>query len=69
MITLYTIHCARCKILEMKLKQKNINFETVEDEAEVVAYGTAHGIRTAPLLDVDGECLGYEAAVKWVNER
>ena len=69
MITLYTIHCPRCKILEMKLKQFGIPHEVVDDDDTVVKVGRDHGIVGAPFMDVDGEFLKFEDAVKFVNSK
>ena len=67
MITFYTIHCAKCSVLERKLIQKGIKFETVSDEATVVEKGLANGIKSAPLLEVDGKIMDYMEAIKFVN--
>lgn len=69
MIKLYTIHCPRCKILEMKLKQSNLEFETIDDENAVVNAAKEHGITGAPFMEVDGEYLKFEDAVKFVNSK
>ena len=69
MIKLFTIHCARCKVLEMKLKQTNLEFETIDDEQTVVNTGREHGINQAPFMEVDGEYLKFEDAVKFVNSK
>ena len=69
MIKLYTIHCPRCKILEMKLKQTNLEFETIDDESTVVNVGREHSITGAPFMEVDGEFLKFEDAVKFVNSK
>jgi glutaredoxin len=65
MITLYTIDCPKCKILEKKLEQANIKYETCKDR-EVIA---SKGFDLMPVLDVDGQIMGFGEAVKWVNER
>lgn len=69
MITLYSTHCPRCKIIEMKLAQKQIDFEMIDDTDEIVELGNRIGIRTAPILKVDDQYLDFPAAVKWINER
>ncbi len=65
MITLYTIDCPKCKILEKKLSQANIEYEVCKDR-EVIA---SKGFDLMPVLDVDGQIMGFGEAVKWVNER
>ena len=67
MITLYTIHCPKCRVLEMKLKQTNLEFTTIDDEDAVVEVGKMNGIIGAPILQVDDKFLDFNAAVKFVN--
>lgn len=65
MIKMYSTHCPKCKILETKLKQKNIEYEECTDINEMLSKG----IETVPILEVDGQMLDFGKAVKWVNER
>lgn len=53
----------------MKLKQTNLEFETIDNEDEVVHVGNEHGIRQAPFIEVDGKYLKFEDAVKFVNSK
>ena len=69
MITLFTTHCPRCRIIEMKLAQKKINFETVEDEDKIRETGIAHHIMSAPILKVDDEYFDFNHAVEFINKR
>ena len=63
MITLYTTHCPKCMVLEKKLKIKNIEFETVTDEAIM----REKGYMSVPVLEVDGQVLEFAAANAWLN--
>lgn len=65
MIKLYSTHCPKCKVLEAKLKQRNIQYEECNDVDEMLS----RGIETVPILEVDGQLLDFGKAVKWVNER
>ena len=62
-ITLYTIHCPACNILEKKLKAKNIEFDIVSDEATLAKLGMIQ----FPKLGVDDVIYDYGDAVKFVN--
>lgn len=53
----------------MKLKQSNLEFETIDDENAVVNAAKEHGITGAPFMEVDGEYLKFEDAVKFVNSK
>lgn len=64
-VKLYTTHCPRCNVLEKKLNQKNINFETITDFNinEMIEKGFA----VAPILSVDGELMDFSKANTWIN--
>lgn len=38
-IILYTNHCPRCTILEKKLQEKNISYETFTDVQQMIDMG------------------------------
>lgn len=46
MIKMYSTHCPKCKVLAMKLAQKNIEFEEI-DNIEVMCQ---IGLKSAPAL-------------------
>ena len=63
MITLYTLDCPKCKVLETKLNQKNIKYNIVKDIDTMKNLG----ISTAPVLGVDDELLQFADAIKYLN--
>ena len=66
MITLYTTHCPKCRVIEKKLEQKNIPYETIEDMEEIVELG----FRTVPILKVDDNTyLNFTEANNWIKEQ
>lgn len=65
MIILYSTHCPKCKILEKKLDNAKIQYEICDDR-ELMAE---KGFDFMPVLEVDGQTMGFSEAVKWVNER
>ena len=64
-IILWSTHCPRCKVLELKLKQKNINYEENTNVDEM----TAKGFKEAPKLEVDGVVMDFKQAVDWIKEQ
>lgn len=64
-VTLYTTHCPKCTVLEMKLSQKNIPYtqETSMEEMQRL------GILSVPMLKVNNKMLPFKRAVDWVNEQ
>lgn len=62
-IIFYSTHCPRCKVLETKLKQKNLQY-TEECDTEVMS---AMGIKSAPTLKVDGNILHFKEALEWLK--
>ena len=65
MVTLYSNGCPRCKILEQKLTEKNIQFEKLDD----VQYLIENGFKAYPVLKTkDGELLDFGKANKYIND-
>lgn len=65
MVTLYTIDCPKCKILEKKLDQAGIQYDVCKDR-DIMEQ---KGFDFMPVLDVDGQIMGFGEATKWANER
>ncbi len=63
MVVLYTTHCPRCKVLEKKLKEKNINYKT-EENAELMIQ---KGFSSIPMLETDDAILEFVEAIRWIN--
>ena len=63
MVVLYSTGCPRCKVLETKLKQKNVEYIECSDIREL----ERKNITTVPCLGIEGEILDFGASVKWVN--
>ena len=65
MVKLYTTHCPKCKILAIKLDQKNIEYTECSDEQEMISKN----ILSVPVLEVDGKLYDFSSAISWVNGR
>lgn len=66
MITIYSSDgCPKCRVLKMKLEQKGMEYTDCKDEEKMVEMG----LTSLPVMDVDGELLTFEQAVKFVNGR
>lgn len=63
-VILYEHGCPKCKILRMKLDQKGIVYDTVND----IEVMKAKGFQEAPKLEVDGIIYGFKEAIDWVKE-
>lgn len=64
-VILYEHGCPRCKVLKMKLDQKGVQYEIVND----IEVMMAKGFNEAPKLEVDGVVMGFKDAKKWVEEQ
>ena len=60
---LYTTHCPKCKVIENKLKAKNIEFVTVDAQDKLLELG----ITSVPVLKVDDKMMNFLEANKYVN--
>lgn len=65
MVTLYTTGCSRCTVLEKKLDSKQIHY-TKEENTDTMLE---KGIRSVPVLEVQGQRLNFLEAVQWVNNQ
>lgn len=62
---LYTIDCPACRVLENKLKEKNIKFTKIMDEElfEKMRFDSF------PILQLDNDnLLNFSQAIKWLKE-
>ena len=63
-MVLYTTEtCPRCKVLKLKLQAKNVEYTEVSD-MDVIA---AKGIKSVPVLEVDGEILNLSQANDFIK--
>lgn len=65
MITLYSTHCPKCRILEKKLNEAGVDYKICDDKQIMIEKG----FDLMPVLEVDGQTMEFSEAVKWVNER
>ena len=64
-IILYEHGCPKCKVLKMKLDQKGIQYQTVND----VEVMKEKGFKEAPKLEVNGTIYDFKEAVEWIKEQ
>jgi len=65
-VKLYSTHCPKCNVIAAKLKQKNVEFELIDnfDIQELIDKG----FRSAPILVVDDNYMDFTKANEWVKE-
>lgn len=61
MVVLYSTNCPKCKALEKQLNKSKIEYEVVTDRNVMIEKGFA----SAPQLEVNGEIMDYNTAVRW----
>lgn len=66
-IVLYSTDCPRCKVLEKKLGQKKIDFKINKNLNEILEVAAKVNMSSAPLLEVDGQVMGFDQANKYIN--
>lgn len=64
-VILYEHGCPKCKVLKMKLDQKKISYETIND----IEVMKAKGFLEAPKLEVEGVVMGFKDAADWIKEQ
>lgn len=62
-IILYTTHCPKCRVLESKLKAKNIQYVEVTDEVVM----QEKNIEFLPMLEANGVLMDFSTANNFIN--
>lgn len=62
-VVLYEHGCPKCKILKMKLDQKGVEYDTVND----IETMKSKGFQEAPKLEVDDVVMGFKEAIDWLR--
>lgn len=62
-VILYSTHCPKCNVLEKKLKQKNINYEEIND----IEVMKEKGYLSVPMLELDDKTMDFKEANDWIN--
>lgn len=67
MIVLYSTNCPQCKVLEMKLNKKNIQYTVCTDVDKMKELG----LKAAPSLQLveGGPLMNFADSVKWINSQ
>ena len=63
-IVFYSNNCPRCKILKMKLTQKGLKHEEINDDR----IFETKGFKSMPMLEVDGKIMEFTDAIAFVNK-
>ena len=64
-VIFYSTHCPKCRVVEILLKQKGIEYKEDDDVQHMLALGVVN----APQLSVDGKLLDFSQAVAWLKGR
>lgn len=64
-VIFYSTHCPKCRVLEAKLKEKNISYVEIND----IGIMQEKGFEFMPILEVDGVVYNFKDAVNWINKR
>ena len=63
-VTLYSIGCKKCKVLEKRLDEAGVKYTLVDDEDAMINKG----FMSAPMLEVDGTVMDFGKAMKWLKQ-
>lgn len=62
-MTLYTTGCPKCVMLKRKLDAIGAKYDVCNDEDKMIQMG----MMSAPMLEVDGSMMDFNAAIKYLN--
>jgi len=65
LVTLYSNDCPKCKILKLKLDNKNIEYSLCSD----INIMMSKGFQSTPMLEVDEKTMNFNEAINWVKEQ
>ena len=61
-VILYSTGCPKCQVLTKKLDAAGISYSVITDVAEMLTIG----IKSAPMLEVDGKLMDFSGAIHWI---
>ena len=59
--------CSNCEKLKKELFEKNINFEYIEDMSKAIELGGKAGIKSLPVVDIEGNIFDYNKTVEYIR--
>jgi glutaredoxin len=68
-IEFFTLHCPKCKTLQMLMDKKGIVFNVIDDEEIVRAEGAKYNLNSAPFALINGECYDTKKLQAWIKEQ
>ncbi|MDR1364110.1 MAG: hypothetical protein LBJ32_00520 [Oscillospiraceae bacterium] len=63
-VILYSTGCPKCKVLKQKLYDKNVKFVENNNVKGLLELG----FTKVPVLEVEGQYMGFYDANNWVNK-
>lgn len=64
-VILYSTGCPKCKVLKNKMEAKGIEYTENNSIDDMIALG----IKSAPILNVNGVLMDYMSALTYVKEK
>lgn len=64
-VIFYSNDCPKCKILKLKLDNKNIQYTLCSDVETMISKG----FQSTPVLEVNEKIMNYLDAINWVKEQ
>ena len=60
-------NCPNCVKIKDILNNKGIQFEEIRDIDKAIIVGSANGIRSLPILDIEGKILDFSKAKEYLE--
>ena len=68
MIKFYSSHCPKCIVLENLMRQKNIEYEYINNEEIYMNIAEENGIFSMPFAEIDGKIYNTKELQNYIME-
>lgn len=66
-MTVYSTGCPQCKVLKLKLADKNVDFNLVEDKDEVIKAAEKYGMTNVPFMVIEDKAYNFVESIKYIT--
>lgn len=69
MVTFYTSHCPKCKVLKKLMDDKKIEYNEIDNPDIYVEIGEKNNITSMPFAEIDGKVVNTKELQNYIMGR